>query len=733
MRWPRSARRAALCAALIARGGGAAATARRRRGPPASTADEQRRPDTGGGGGAGSGSGERGDGDGGLSVGDDDDPQSIGTVNPLESATRSATSGSIGPSGATARSPAPRRAAIRPRTTGFDIHIDTGVDNIVGNFQALLAQIANAIWQACLFVLNLVLTLLGWAFGLTPFSDRETMGSIDRGLGRFYSAFTEPWLVFAMVAIGVFGLYRGLVRREASASIAGTLASVALMIGALWILHEPRGTVGVVSDFTNDAVALGARGAAGRRLGPRGDLRRGDGAGLERHDDPGLLRCSTSPTSSGRCRSPTRSCSRRRTRRRASTPPTSRRSRRRSGSSSARHAGDDRRLQRRASRLRAGAAHQRRDLPAQLAGIAGARGALGRAHRRRALLLLLRDPGRGRRLDAAAARRPDRARPARRDLPARLARAADLRADRGRLRPRPDDAARALPAGLRRAGAARPSRSGAARSPGALVSKLVYAALLSVVLFATTVIASLADDFGDRRRLPGHGRDLVGGLPQARVADLVHVGLRRRARRRPPRRRHVRPLRGLAARPDDALAARPGGWAARAREIAGLRGDRAEATRRVAAEQLDGRAERRLDGRLEAERGIVAEQGERRSKLAALAGQHTDALKEARRRRAGGARCFRPGPSASARRRSAGRRSSAPRRSSASRAACASRSALRQPREQQARAFIGAAAEREAAERQALDARRPRRRPRADPLARSTVRSPIPATPGGSG
>jgi hypothetical protein len=136
---------------------------------------------------------------------------------------------------------------------GFDIHIDTGLDNIVGNFQALLAQIANAIWQACLFVLDLVMTLLGWAFGLTPFSDNETMASIDRGLEGFYSAFTEPWLIVAMVAIGAWGLWRGVVRREVSASIASTLLSLALMLLALWILHEPSATVGRVSQFANDA------------------------------------------------------------------------------------------------------------------------------------------------------------------------------------------------------------------------------------------------------------------------------------------------------------------------------------------------------------------------------------------------------------------------------------------------------------------------------------------------
>jgi hypothetical protein len=136
---------------------------------------------------------------------------------------------------------------------GFEIHIDTGVDNIVGNFQSLLAHIANAIWMALLFVLNLVLTLLGWAFELSPFTDNRAMAEISRGLERFYRAFTSPWLVFAFVAVGAWAVWRGLARRQFAQAIAGSLLTVALMVAALVILHEPRATVGTVAGFTNDA------------------------------------------------------------------------------------------------------------------------------------------------------------------------------------------------------------------------------------------------------------------------------------------------------------------------------------------------------------------------------------------------------------------------------------------------------------------------------------------------
>ncbi|MQA76345.1 MAG: hypothetical protein GEU88_18795, partial [Solirubrobacterales bacterium] len=155
---------------------------------------------------------------------------------------------------------------------GFDFHIDTGVDNISGNFASMIAQIAGAIWTFCLFVLSIVLTVVGWAFALSPFTDNGAMREIDGGLEGFYGAFTEPWLVVAMVAIGAWALYRGIVRREVTATVAGTVLSVALMLVALWVIHDPRATIGTLTGFVNEgALAVLAAPQSGSVANPVGD------------------------------------------------------------------------------------------------------------------------------------------------------------------------------------------------------------------------------------------------------------------------------------------------------------------------------------------------------------------------------------------------------------------------------------------------------------------------------
>ncbi len=212
------------------------------------------RPGGGGSGGAGgSGVGKPGQGaGGGVDVSGDQNP-GYGTANPLvvenpicskqlDRAERRNCEVTGTPEG---RYPA--------SNYGIDVHIDTGLDNIVGNFQALLAHFANAIWLALLFVLNLVITLLGWAFELNPFTDNQTMREISAGLERFYRAFTSPWLVVALVVIGAAGVWRGLVRRDTAGALGGAVLSVVLIVAALWVIHAPQESVGRASALSNQA------------------------------------------------------------------------------------------------------------------------------------------------------------------------------------------------------------------------------------------------------------------------------------------------------------------------------------------------------------------------------------------------------------------------------------------------------------------------------------------------
>ena len=107
--------------------------------------------------------------------------------------------------------------------------------------------------MASLFVLNLVLTLLGWAFALSPFTDNRAMGQISAGLEHFYRAFTSPGWSPRWSRSARRGSGAGSSGARSSATIAGTLVSVALMVGALVVIHEPQGTVGKVSDLSNKA------------------------------------------------------------------------------------------------------------------------------------------------------------------------------------------------------------------------------------------------------------------------------------------------------------------------------------------------------------------------------------------------------------------------------------------------------------------------------------------------
>jgi hypothetical protein len=139
---------------------------------------------------------------------------------------------------------------------GFDVFIPTGVTHPIGDFTAGFVTILNGIWLGLLFVLKLVLTLLGLAFGLNPFSDGPTMARISAAVSRIYETVTDPWLSALVVCAGVALAWRGLISRDVAGSVAGTIAAVAMLVLGLWVVHAPRESVGRLASFSNE-VALG--------------------------------------------------------------------------------------------------------------------------------------------------------------------------------------------------------------------------------------------------------------------------------------------------------------------------------------------------------------------------------------------------------------------------------------------------------------------------------------------
>jgi hypothetical protein len=135
---------------------------------------------------------------------------------------------------------------------GFDVFIPTGITHPIGDFTAGFVTILNGIWLGLLFVLKLVLTLLGLAFGLNPFADGPTMARISAAVSRIYATVTEPWLSALVVCAGIALAWRGLISRDVAGSVAGTIAAVAMLVLGIWVVHAPRESVGRLASFSNE-------------------------------------------------------------------------------------------------------------------------------------------------------------------------------------------------------------------------------------------------------------------------------------------------------------------------------------------------------------------------------------------------------------------------------------------------------------------------------------------------
>lgn len=139
---------------------------------------------------------------------------------------------------------------------GIDVFVDTGITHPVGNLIWGATLAINYAWLGLTFVLEQILTLLGLAFGLNPFSGGQTMKQVSVALNRIYNRITDPWLSTLIVAGGIWFAYKGLVRREAAAGVGGTVAAVAMLVVGLWVVHQPSQSVGRLARISDELALL---------------------------------------------------------------------------------------------------------------------------------------------------------------------------------------------------------------------------------------------------------------------------------------------------------------------------------------------------------------------------------------------------------------------------------------------------------------------------------------------
>lgn len=136
---------------------------------------------------------------------------------------------------------------------GWDVHIEEGgfITSLFAPAVAFVLQIFSVFWLLLLLMLKGCLIVLGFTFSLSPFTDNHMLRQIAVGLGSFYNNFTAPWLTALMVILGGWGLYNGMIRRRAGETMGGMLAALAMMLIAMWMIHSPRETVGRVAEIVN--------------------------------------------------------------------------------------------------------------------------------------------------------------------------------------------------------------------------------------------------------------------------------------------------------------------------------------------------------------------------------------------------------------------------------------------------------------------------------------------------
>jgi hypothetical protein len=157
---------------------------------------------------------------------------------------------------------------------GIDVHINTGVLGLSdgGLLSAVQGLAITPLWMALVWAVHALVVMLEWCFTVDALGAAAT--GVGRGLRQMQASFTDPWLPIALAIASVLALYHGLIRRRVAETLGEALLMIAMMVGGMWVIADPTGTVGALGDWTNQAslgtlavAASGTPAGAGRALG----------------------------------------------------------------------------------------------------------------------------------------------------------------------------------------------------------------------------------------------------------------------------------------------------------------------------------------------------------------------------------------------------------------------------------------------------------------------------------
>jgi hypothetical protein len=152
----------------------------------------------------------------------------------------------------------------------FDINWDPPITHPADVAVKALYSLLNMLWLALLFCLRGVLTLLDWAFSLNPFEllrpgGGSSMSGLQRALGRLFSVIDAGFLTAVIAGVGLWGLWTGIVRRRTAQTLGGLALSVLMLAGAIAVVLAPDKTAGMAARLS-DQTAMGLLAAPSQGL-----------------------------------------------------------------------------------------------------------------------------------------------------------------------------------------------------------------------------------------------------------------------------------------------------------------------------------------------------------------------------------------------------------------------------------------------------------------------------------
>jgi hypothetical protein len=142
---------------------------------------------------------------------------------------------------------------------GFDVHINTGVANATAYFMAAVQDMLQLLWTVLVALVHGLIVTFEWCYTIDLLRD-GAMSGVAQALHTMQATVTRPWLALVLALASVLSLYHGLVRRRVAETVGQALTMLAMMVGGLWVIANPAGTVGALGEISNQA-GLGTLGA----------------------------------------------------------------------------------------------------------------------------------------------------------------------------------------------------------------------------------------------------------------------------------------------------------------------------------------------------------------------------------------------------------------------------------------------------------------------------------------